>query len=125
MFDVRDGLFYTDFNEWVAVEEKNVRFGLSDIAQNEFKEVTSLELPAVGTHVYAGDKIGAVKESRNVDPLFSPISGTVVEVNPKIEKKPFIVKESPYDDGWLIVVKMDDPSELDRLQNSSEYKANL
>ena len=125
MFEAREGLYYTPEHEWVAVDGKNARFGVADYAQHEMGELVYVEVPPAGTHVSKGDEIGAMESVKSVEPVYAPVSGTVKEVNPVLSDAPDTVNSSPYDDGWFAVIEMDDPSEIDDLEDFGNYKKRL
>ena len=125
MFEVRDGLYYTKDHEWVKTEGKLVRFGIDDYAQHEMGDLVYIEVPAVGTDIVKDDEIGAMESVKSVEPIYAPVSGKIVEVNPALEDTPDIANKEPYDGGWMAVIEMDDPSEIDDLMDSGKYRAKL
>lgn len=125
MFEAREGLYYTKEHEWVAVDGENARFGMADYAQHEMGDLVYIDLPAPGTHISFGEEIGAMESVKSVEPIYAPVSGTVTEVNPALEDTPEIVNKSPYDDGWMAVIKLDDPKEIENLADYAEYSKNL
>lgn len=125
MFDVRDGYYYTEEHEWISVSGDNAKFGMSDYAQHELGELVYVDLPKAGTHISFGEEIGAMESVKSVEPIYAPISGTIVELNPALEDEPTKVNSSPYDEGWMAVIKMDDPAEVSKLTDSSKYKTKL
>ena len=125
MFDVRDGLYYTKDHEWIKVEGKNARFGIADYAQHEMGDLVYVEVPAVGTDIVKDDEIGAMESVKSVEPIYAPVSGKIVEVNPALEDTPEIANKEPYDGGWMAVVELSDPSEIDSLEDSATYRKRL
>ena len=125
MFEVRDGLYYTKDHEWVKTEGKLVRFGIDDYAQHEMGDLVYVEVPAAGTHIDKDEEIGAMESVKSVEPIYAPVSGTIVEVNTMLEDAPDTVNQDPYGNGWMAVIEMDDPSEVDKLENSEKYRARL
>ena len=119
-----EDLLYTKEHEWVKKEGDNkVRIGITDFAQSELGDIVFVELPEVDDTVEADDSFGSVESVKTVSELYAPVSGTVVEVNEELEDSPELVNESPYDEAWMIVVELDDPSELDNLLSAAEYQA--
>ncbi|MEM2143479.1 MAG: glycine cleavage system protein GcvH [Candidatus Thorarchaeota archaeon] len=116
------GLYYTKDHEWARVEGDVVIVGITDYAQNALHEITFVEVSEVGTELKAGAPCGLVESMKASSDVFSPISGTVIEVNKNLEKSPEIVNEDPYGAGWLFKMK---PSSLDpdlkKLMNDTEY----
>ena len=125
MFDVRDGLYYTKDHEWIQVDGKKARFGMADYAQHEMGDLVYVDIPGEGTHVSRDEEIGAMESVKSVEPIYAPVSGTIVEVNPDVADNPEIVNKEPYDGGWMAVIEMDDPSEIEKLENSEKYRARL
>lgn len=119
-----EDLLYSKEHEWVRKEGDNkVRIGITDFAQSELGDIVFVELPEVDDTLEADDSFGSVESVKTVSELYAPVSGTVVEVNEELEDSPELVNESPYDGAWMIVVEIDDPSELDNLLSAEEYKA--
>ncbi len=119
-----EDLLYTKEHEWVKKEGDNkVRIGITDFAQSELGDIVFVELPEVDDTVEADDSFGSVESVKTVSELYSPVSGTVVEVNEELEDSPELVNESPYDGAWMIVVEIEDESALDGLLTAEEYKA--
>ena len=125
MFEVRDGLYYTEDHEWVLVDGKKAKFGIADYAQHEMGDLVYVDIPAEGTHIAKGDEIGAMESVKSVEPIYAPVSGTIVELNADVADNPEIVNKEPYDGGWMAVIEMDDPSEIDDLMDSGKYRAKL
>ena len=125
MFDVRDGLYYTKDHEWIQVDGKKARFGMADYAQHEMGDLVYVDIPAVGTHVDIDEEIGAMESVKSVEPIYAPVSGTIMEINDAVADAPEIVNKEPYDGGWMAVIEMDDPSEINNLEKSEKYRARL
>ncbi|MGI6127673.1 MAG: glycine cleavage system protein GcvH [Planifilum sp.] len=119
-------LKYSEEHEWVKSEGDNrVRIGITDFAQSELGDIVFVELPEVGDEVTAGEPFGSVESVKTVSELYAPVSGKVVEVNEELGDSPENVNTSPYGDGWMIVVEMSDPSQLDQLLTADQYKATV
>jgi glycine cleavage system H protein len=119
--EIPQGLKYSKEHEWVATEESIATVGITDHAQDQLGEIVYIELPAVGDKVSKDDPFGVVESVKAVSDIYAPISGTVVEVNEDLPESPEVVNEDPYGDGWLIKVKMNDPTDLDDLMDHEEY----
>ncbi len=117
-----EDLFFTQTHEYIALEEEIGTVGLTQYAATELNEIIYLELPDVGDEVRAGEPFGSVEAVKAVFDLNSPVTGEVTEVNEAAVEDPQIVVDSPYDQGWLIRVKITDPAELDELMNSDAYQ---
>jgi glycine cleavage system H protein len=116
-------LRYTTEHEWVSSEEGNrVRVGITDFAQDALGDVVYVDLPEEGTEVTAGEPFGEVESTKSVSDIFSPVSGRVVERNGVLSETPELVNQDPYGEGWMVVVEMTDPDQLDRLLNADAYR---
>lgn len=122
MSAVLPDLKYTKDHEWVRVEDKLARIGITDHAQTELTEIVFVELPALGKDVKVGDVLGNVESVKTVSEVFSPVSGAVKEANGKLVDSPELLNKDPYGQGWVAVVEMSDPSELSALMSADEYK---
>jgi len=119
---VPDGLHFTKEHEWIKVEGGNVRVGITDHAQHELTEIVYVELPKMGKKVKKGESLGVVESVKTVSDIYSPVSGEVVDINKPLEDSPQWINESPYEKGWLAIVKMSDPSEVNGLLDAAAYK---
>jgi glycine cleavage system H protein len=118
-----DNLRYAKTHEWVRVDGDRATVGITDYAQHELGDVVYLELPDAGKSFRTGATFGTVESVKAVSDLYAPVSGEVVEVNTELQDAPEGVNNSPYDTGWMIVVKMNDPSEADALMDAAAYEA--
>ncbi|GAB4271573.1 MAG: glycine cleavage system protein GcvH [Deferrisomatales bacterium] len=118
---VPEGYRYAEDHEWAKVEGDRVRVGISDYAQDQLGDVVFVELPEVGASFGKGDAFGTVESVKAVSELFLPFAGTVVDVNSALEDSPELVNESPYDEGWMILVEPADPSEVEQLMDRAAY----
>jgi glycine cleavage system H protein len=114
-------LKYHREHDWARVEGDTAVFGLTDYAQETLGDIVFIELPEVGTDVGAGSSYAEVESVKAVSDVYAPLSGSVVEVNEEVVDAPEIINESPYEDGWLIKVRLSDPSEIDDLMSADEY----
>jgi glycine cleavage system H protein len=117
-----EDLKYTKEHEWVRVENGNARVGITSYAQDQLGDVVFVELPEVGTELKAGAMFATVESVKAVSDVYAPVSGTIVEVNEALNDSPELVNEDPYNDGWMIVIELSDPSELDNLMDSKAYQ---
>ncbi len=122
MSTVLPDLKYTKDHEWVKAEGKLARIGITDHAQTELTEIVFVELPAAGKEVKAGDVLGNVESVKTVSEVFSPVSGIVKDSNGKLVDSPEFLNKEPYGQGWIAVVEMSDPSELNKLMSVDDYK---
>jgi glycine cleavage system H protein len=116
-------LRYSAEHEWVAVEGVRARIGITDFAQDQLGDVVYVELPAVGANVLAHGSVAEVESTKSVSEIYSPVSGTVVEVNDALGDAPELVNGEPYGGGWIFVVEMADPTELESLLDAAGYRA--
>ncbi len=116
-------LKYSKEHEWARVEGDRATVGITDYAQDQLGDVVYVELPSPGAEVKFMEPFGVIESVKAASDLFSPVSGSVVEVNERLEDEPELVNNSPYGDGWMIMVEMSNPSELDQLLSADEYAA--
>jgi len=112
---------YAKSHEYAHPEGDVALVGITDYAQKELGDVVLVELPAVGTQIDANEELGSIESVKAVSDLFAPVSGEVIEINEALAAKPELVNTDPYGDGWLVKIRMTDPSELDELMNAEEY----
>ena len=115
-------LRYTQEHEWVKVEGNKVRVGITDFAQHELGDIVFVELPEVGDTVTLNEPFGSVESVKTVSELYSPVSGTVVEVNEELSDSPEFVNESPYENAWMIVVELSNEAEVEALLTAEAYE---
>jgi glycine cleavage system H protein len=116
-----DGLHYSEDHEWVKVEGDTAMIGISDYAQDQLGDIVFVELPNVGDTLQKGDEFGTVESVKAVSELYMPISGEITGINSALEDSPDLVNTKPYDDGWMISVKLADPGELDAMMPKDDY----
>ncbi len=115
-------LLYTEDHEWARKENETITEGITDFAQSELQDIVFVELPESGQEVMQGDSIATIEAVKTVTDLYAAVSGEIVKVNKSLESKPELINKDPYDDGWIVKIKMSEPSELDTLLDSNEYK---
>ena len=116
-----DDLHYTEDHEWVKIEGDTAKIGISDYAQDQLGDIVFVELPNVGDSFQKGDEFGTVESVKAVSELYIPISGEVTAINNDLEDSPELVNTQPYDDGWMIAVKIADESELNAMMSKDDY----
>jgi len=119
---VPDTLRYTKEHEWVKLDGNTATIGITDYAQGELGDVVFVELPKVGAKVTQMQPFGVIEAVKAVSEMFSPVSGEVTEINSKLEKEAGIINKDPYGEGWIIKVKVSNPTELDSLLSPDKYK---
>lgn len=115
-------LKYDKEHEWVRLEGDIAVIGISHFAQNQLGEVVYVDLPSEGDSVNAGEAFGEIESVKSVSELYSPADGEIVKVNASLSDAPEIVNEDPYGEGWMIQVKLADPSQIDGLLSAEEYE---
>jgi glycine cleavage system H protein len=120
--DFPEELKYTEEHEWVLVEDDIATIGITDFAQDQLGDVVFVELPEVGDNIEAGATFGVVESVKAVSDVYAPVSGEVVEINEELPDEPETLNNSPYDAGWMVKVKLSDPSALDELMDVAAYQ---
>jgi glycine cleavage system H protein len=128
-YEIREGPHYTREHEWVKVEGDLARVGITDYAQSKLGDIVYVELPAVGRHVkqYKDPKtrdmeLGAVESVKAVSEVYSPVAGTVKEVNALLQERPEVINDSPYDQGWICIISPSNlKEELKALMDAKAY----
>ena len=120
-----DDLLYHAEHDWARIEGDTATFGITWYAQDALGEVVFFDPPDVGSTVTAGESYAEVESVKAVSDVISPMSGEIVEVNVKLGEEPDAINNDPYGDGWMIKVKLSDPSEKDGLMDAAAYEATL
>ncbi len=121
-FHIPEDYYYTKDHEWAQVDENIVTVGITEYAQDSLGEVVYVELPEEGQKVAQGDTFGVVESVKAVSDLYSPVSGTVIEVNTGLNDDPSVLNDNPMNDGWLVRIEMDSEKELANLMRAPDYK---
>ena len=117
-----EGLYYSESHEWVKVDGNIAIVGITDFAQHAMGDLSYVDMPEVDDEFEAGEEFGAVESVKAASDLFSPVSGTVVEVNEDLEDSPELLNEDAFA-NWIMKIEMSDPSELDNLMDAAAYEA--
>ena len=120
--DYPDDLYYNRDHLWVRVQGNRGKVGVTDHAQREMGEILFVDLPEEGSQVEKGDNFGSLESSKTVAELRSPVSGEIVSINKDLEEEPSLVNDDPFGNGWLMVLEMDDPNELEDMINAADYE---
>jgi glycine cleavage system H protein len=118
-----EDLKYSVEHEWVAVDGNRARVGITDFAQDALGDVVYVNLPTVGADVSAASACAEVESTKSVSDIYAPVSGVVAEANDALDNAPEHVNTDPYGAGWIFVIDMQDPSELDALMDAAAYRA--
>jgi len=112
---------YSDSHEWHKNEDGVVTLGITPFAVNELTHITFVEMKPAGTKVAAGDPVGEVESVKATSDIYTAVAGEIVEVNDKLNDDPSLLNSDPFGDGWLIKLKIEDPSALESLMDASSY----
>ena len=113
---------FTDDHEWIKIDDNIVTIGITDFAQSELGDIIYVEFPDIGTKFDNKDSIGTLEAVKTVADIFAPLSGFITEINESLEDNPELINESPYENGWIIKMKIEDIEDYGKLLNADEYK---
>ncbi len=116
---------YTKEHEWVKLEDTRARVGITDHAQHELGDIVYVELPKVGTKVKQMQEFATVESVKAVSPIYAPLSGEIMEVNKELETKPELINQSPHEQGWIAVIAVSDPTEVENLLTAEQYEQHI
>jgi glycine cleavage system H protein len=122
---IPDDLLYTESHEWIKREGDNVRVGITDHAQSELTDVVYVELPKLERQVDAKEPIAVVESVKAASDIYAPVKGTVVEANKTLEADPGLINREPYGQGWIFLLKIDNPDDLKNLKDAVAYKKQI
>jgi len=125
MSELPKDLKYTETHEWVKIQGKTAKVGITDHAQSELTDIVFVELPEEGKEVKKGDELCVVESVKSVSEIYSPISGKILNVNKSIEDSPETINESPYDEGWIVELEIINTSEVEELLDADAYKKSI
>lgn len=116
-----DNIKYAKDHEWLRTTDGKARVGISDYAQDQLGDIVYVELPDIGSTLKKGEAFGTVESVKAVSDLFMPVEGEILSINAALEEAPELVNNEPYDEGWMIEVKMADITETDSLMDRDSY----
>jgi len=119
--NIPENLVYSSEHEWCRVEGDMVVIGITDFAQGELGDVVFIELPDTGSSTVTGEEFGTIEAVKAVAELYAPLNGEVMEINDAVVDSPELVNEDPYGNGWMIKIRMSDPTELNELLSAEAY----
>ncbi|HIG03400.1 MAG TPA: glycine cleavage system protein GcvH [Candidatus Poseidoniales archaeon] len=122
MSEVPEGLYYTKEHEWMRIEGDEIVIGITDHAQNALTDIVYIELPEEGTQLEDMGEFAIVESVKSASPIFAPLAGTITAVNDELEDTPELMNESPYEDGWIIKMAIDNMAALDGMMSSTDYQ---
>lgn len=120
--NVPENLKYTNNHEWVKIDGEEAIIGITDYAQSQLGDIVFIEIETVDETLDKGESFGTIEAVKTVADIYMPLTGEVLEVNPDLEEKPEIVNASPYEDGWLIKIKLTNKGEIEELLSPDQYK---
>jgi glycine cleavage system H protein len=124
-YEIPEDCHYTESDEWVRVDGRVVRVGITDYAQHELNDIVFVELPETGSQLETGQAFGVVESVKAVSDLLAPIAGEVTEIHSRLSEHPEWLNEDPYGRGWIIAITPEDPDALDGLLSPAEYRAHV
>jgi glycine cleavage system H protein len=123
--NVPENLLYTKDHEWLRVEGSFGYVGVTDFAQGELGDIVFIEIETVGETLKKEEVFGTIEAVKTVSDMFMPVSGEILELNPALEESPDVVNKDPYGKGWMVKIKITNPSEVNDLLTAEKYKALL
>ena len=115
-------LKYSKEHEWVRLEGDVATVGISQFAQEQLGDVVFVELPSVGQAVGSGDEVGTVESVKAASPIYSPLGGEITAINTELEGDPSVINSSPYEEGWIFKIRLEDAGDLDDLLDATSYE---
>ena len=121
--DLPDNILYTKEHEWVRIEGNSVVIGITDYAQSELGDIVFIEFPEKEEEFSQNEPFGTIEAVKTVSDLFMPVSGSILEINDKLEDQPELINSDSYGDGWIVKVKPRAQNELDTLLSAEDYES--
>ncbi len=118
-------LRYHEEHEWIRVDGKQATMGISNFAQDALGDIVFIDMPKVGSTVAAGQQIGEVESTKTTSSIYTPVSGKIVNVNADLKDHPEVVNADPYGKGWMVVIDLSDPGQVNGLMTAEQYEAFL
>ena len=113
---------FTKDHEWLNLQEDLAIVGITDYAQSQLGDIVFVEMPELSTKLTASESFGAIEAVKTVADLFAPVSGEVIEINENLDSSPDLVNSDPYNEGWIVKLKIDNNDEINELMNYDEYQ---
>tara|TARA_A100001015_G_C14655439_1_gene580918 strand:+ start:330 stop:707 length:378 start_codon:yes stop_codon:yes gene_type:complete len=117
-----ENLKYTDDHEWIKIKDDIAIIGITDFAQSELGDIIFVEFPDTGISINQKDTVGTLEAVKTVADIYSPVTGEVIEINDNLESNPELINEDPYENGWILKIKISNLNELDSLLSNSDYE---
>lgn len=119
--NIPSDLRYTSDHEWIRISGNTAVVGITEFAQGELGDIVFVEIETVGNHIDKGITFGTIEAVKTVSDLFMPVSGTVTEMNARVNESPELINKDPYGEGWLIKITLDDPAQAGELLDAAAY----
>ena len=113
---------FTKDHEWLNLQEDLAIVGITDYAQSQLGDIVFIEMPELSSKLTASESFGAIEAVKTVADLFAPVSGEVIEINENLDSNPDLVNSDPYNEGWIVKLKIDNNDEINELMNYDEYQ---
>ncbi len=123
--EIRDDRLYTPEHEWLLVDGSEGVIGITDFAQDELGDVVYVAMPKIGVRLVRGQSFGEIESVKTVSELFAPVAGEVIAVNGRLVSEPELVNASPYEDGWMVRIRLDEGHTAGELLDADAYRATL
>lgn len=115
-------LRYHEEHEWIRVEGRQATLGISHFAQDALGDIVFIDMPKPGAKVTAGQQLGEIESTKTTSALYTPVSGTIVKINAELKDHPEVVNTDPYGKGWIVVIELSDPAQVEKLMTASQYE---
>ncbi|MCW5787398.1 MAG: glycine cleavage system protein GcvH [Nitrospira sp.] len=122
---IPSNLRYHQEHEWVRAEGQQATVGISHFAQDALGDIVFIDLPKVGAKVTASQQIGEVESTKTTSTIYTPVSGTIIKINADLKDHPEVVNSDPYGKGWMVVIDLTAPEEVDKLMTAAQYETFL
>ncbi|MCD6474607.1 MAG: glycine cleavage system protein GcvH [Thermoplasmata archaeon] len=120
--EIRKDLLYSKTHEWILKKNGSIRIGITDYAQDSLTDIVYVELPELNKYYKKGDVIATVESVKSVGEIYAPCSGKIIAINEKLEDEPGMINESPYDEGWIAEMEVENEEELEDLMDAEQYE---
>ena len=125
MSQIPEELYYTKEHEWMRVEGDEIVIGITDHAQDALTDIVYIELPGEGETLADMDEFAIVESVKSASPIFAPLAGEITAVNEALEDTPELMNTDPYGEGWIVKMKLEDPSAVESLMSAADYKSEI
>jgi glycine cleavage system H protein len=123
MMNIPENLKYSEDHEWLRLEGDEAYIGITDFAQKELGDIVFVEVETIDETLEKGEVFGTIEAVKTVSDLLLPVGGTILEMNESLEDEPELINKDPYGEGWIVKIRIEDPSEADELMDADGYKA--